>query len=67
MQPLSIVALLLAAANAHGAGPGLGLKLDPSLSAPVPGSEERLPVFIDADDIRGHQDRDVEARGSARF
>ncbi|MGH8662850.1 MAG: LPS-assembly protein LptD, partial [Burkholderiales bacterium] len=67
LQPLSIVALLLAAANAHGAGPGLGLKLDPSLSAPVPGSEERLPVFIDADDIRGHQDRDVEARGSARF
>jgi LPS-assembly protein len=69
LPPLSIVALLLAAANAHGAGSGLGLKLDPSLStpAPAPGSEERLPVFIDADQIRGHQETDVEARGSARF
>jgi LPS-assembly protein len=67
LQPLSIVALLFAAANAHGAGSGLGLKLDPSLSTPAPGSEERLPVFIDADELRGHQERDVEARGSARF
>jgi LPS-assembly protein len=67
LQPLSVVALLFAAANAHGAGSGLGLKLDPSLSAPAPGSEERLPVFIDADEIRGRQERDVEARGSARF
>ncbi len=67
LQPLSIVALLFAAANAHGAGSGLGLKLDPALSTPAPGSEERLPVFIDADELRGHQERDVEARGSARF
>jgi LPS-assembly protein len=67
LQPLSIVALLFAAAHAHGAGSGLGLKLDPSLSTPAPESEEHLPVFIDADELRGRQEHDVEARGSARF
>ena len=67
LQPLSVVALLVVAGSAHAAGSGLGLKLDPVLSAPAPGSDERLPVFIDADEIRGRQERDIEARGAARL
>ncbi|MCC7082922.1 MAG: LPS-assembly protein LptD [Burkholderiales bacterium] len=67
LPPLSVVALLVAAANAHGAGSGLGLKLDPSLSTPALENDEGLPVFVDANEIRGRLERDVEARGSARF
>ena len=66
-QPISIVALLIVAANAHGAGSGLGLKLDPSLAPPPATSDKQAPVFIDADEIRGRQGRDVEAQGSARL
>lgn len=75
LQPLGVVALILAAANAQAAGaelkqaagPGLGLKLDPALSAPPPSDGERTPVFVDADEIRGRQGHDVEARGAARL
>jgi LPS-assembly protein len=67
LQPLGAVALLVMAAHAHAAGSGLGLKLDPALSAPAPGKDERLPIFVDADEIRGRQEHDIEARGSARL
>jgi LPS-assembly protein len=67
LQPLGVVALLLAAANAHPAGSGLGLKLDPALSAPLLKADDRNPVFVDADELRGRQGRDIEARGDARL
>jgi LPS-assembly protein len=67
LRPLGIFALLAATANAHGAGSGLGLKLDPTLAPPPRTADEGRPVFIDADEVRGRQDHDIEARGRARL
>ena len=59
--------LLILAAEVHAAGSGLGLKLDPQLQPPALTGQEKLPVFIEADRLQGHQDRDFEAQGNARF
>lgn len=67
LPPLGILMLLMLAAESHGAGAGLGLKLDRNLGTPALADDERLPVFIDADQIQGHQETDVEATGSARL
>lgn len=67
LPPLGIIMLLMLAAETHGAGAGLGLKLDRNLGTPNLTGNERLPVFIDADQIQGHQETDVEATGSARL
>lgn len=67
LPPLGILMLLMLAAEAQGAGAGLGLRLDRSLGTPAPAGNERLPVFIDADQIQGHQETDVEATGKARL
>jgi LPS-assembly protein len=64
---LSLIALALLGAHAHAQSGGLGLKLDRSLVSPSVSANERLPVFVEADDIQGHQDRDLEARGNARL
>jgi hypothetical protein len=49
LPPLGIFMLLMLAAESHGAGAGLGLKLDRNLGTPALTGNERLPVFIDAD------------------
>ena len=67
LPPLGALVMLVIAAEAQAAGSGLGLKLDRELQPPPPAGNERLPVFIDADELRGHQERDFEARGAARF
>ncbi|MCC6535215.1 MAG: LPS-assembly protein LptD [Burkholderiales bacterium] len=66
LQPLGVLALVTCAAAVHAAGSGLGLKLDRALQAPALG-DEKLPIFIDAEQLRGHQERDFEALGDARF
>ena len=67
LPPLGALVLLMLAAEAQAAGSGLGLKLDPQLQPPALTGQEKLPVFIDADRLQGHQDRDFEAQGNARF
>ena len=65
LQPLSVAVLMTLSAGAASAG--LGLKLDSAL-LPGPAVEtERLPAFIDADELQGRQERDVEGRGNVRF
>lgn len=67
LPPLGILMLLMLAADAQGAEGGLGLRLDRSLATPVLTGNERLPVFIDADQLQGRQETDVEASGKARL
>jgi len=67
LPPLGVLVLMMFAAETQAAGSGLGLKLDRELDTPALSGNERLPIFIDADQLQGHQDRDFEARGSARF
>ena len=67
LPPLGVFVLMMLAAKAQAAGSGLGLKLERALETPSSAGDERLPIFIDADQLQGHQDRDFEARGSARF
>jgi len=67
LQPLGVLALLALAAEAQGATSGLGLKLDRTLQPPAAGSEQRVPVFIDADELQGQQDREVEGRGNVHL
>lgn len=68
LPPLGILTLVMLTAQAHAqSAGGLGLKLDRTLGPPVLTGNERLPVFIDADQIQGHQETDVEATGHARL
>lgn len=64
---LGMVALLALGAPADAATPALGLKLEPALLPDPADRKERVPVFIEADELQGHQQRDVEARGKARL
>jgi len=67
LQPLGVLALIALVAEAQGAGSGLGLKLDRAMQTPAAGSEERVPVFIDADELQGRPDNEVEGRGNVRL
>lgn len=74
--PLTALALLCGCAAANAAdSPALGLKpgdgglqlrLQPSLLR-LPFDDRALPLFVDADDLRGHQDREIEAEGTVRL
>jgi LPS-assembly protein len=47
---------------------GLKLKPQPALMLiPPPSRDEVVPLFIDADRIQGHNDRETEAEGNARL
>jgi LPS-assembly protein len=46
---------------------GLALKLQPSLLRLPPDSNEKLPLFVEADNVQGHQDRELEAEGTVRL
>ena len=45
---------------------GLQLKLQPSLLR-LPHENSGLPLFVDADNVQGHQDRELEAEGTVRL
>jgi len=49
-----------------GAG-GLQLKLQPSFIRMPPDNKDPLPLFVNADNIQGHQDQEIEAEGAVRL
>ena len=46
---------------------GLQLKPQSSLIRIAPDNKDRVPLFVEADRIQGHQDRELEAEGSVRL
>ena len=46
---------------------GLQLKLQPSLIRISPDNKDQVPLFVDADNIQGHQDSELEAEGTVRL
>ena len=67
LQPLGIAAFLTFVAQAHGAESGIGLQIDRGMQTPPLDDKERLPVFVEADELRGQQEQEVEARGRVRL
>jgi len=71
MQKLRItrlsLAVLCALPLAAGAQQGLQLKSQPTLMLIPPSPKESLPLFIEADVLRGHQDQETEAEGGVRL
>lgn len=61
------LAVLCALPLAAGAQQGLKLKTQPELIPIAPTLKEELPVFLEADRLQGHQDREIEAQGNARL
>jgi LPS-assembly protein len=46
---------------------GLRLKLQPSFIRIPPDNKDTVPLFVDADRVQGHQDREIEAEGAVRL
>ena len=46
---------------------GLQLKLQPSFIRIPPTNKDPVPLFVDADNIQGHHERELEAEGSVRL
>lgn len=67
LPPLGAAALLALAAEVQAAEPGLGLRLDRRMLGPSLDTGDRLPVFVEADELRGLQDQQIEARGAVRI
>lgn len=71
MQKLRItrlsLAVLCALPLAAGAQQGLQLKSQPTLMLIPPLPKESVPLFIEADVLRGHQDQETEAEGGVRL
>ncbi|HKU70882.1 MAG TPA: LPS-assembly protein LptD [Burkholderiales bacterium] len=61
------LAVLCAFPLAAGAQQGLKLKSQPSLILIPPTLNEQVPLFLEADQVRGHNDRDLEAEGDVRL
>ncbi len=61
------LAVLCALPLAAGAQQELKLKLEPTLTLTPPSSKEEVPLFLDADRLRGHNDRETEAEGNVRM
>jgi LPS-assembly protein len=61
------LAVLCAIPLAAGAQQGLQLKSQPTLMLLPPDTPEPLPVFLEADTLRGHAEKETEAEGSARL
>ena len=73
---IALPLLLSAAAVTAADGPALGLKpagdsvslkLQPSLLRLPTTNTGALPLFVEADNIQGHQDRELEAEGTVRL
>jgi LPS-assembly protein len=52
---------------AAGAQQGLQLKTQPTLVLVPPAIKEQLPVFLEADRVQGHAEKEVEAIGTVRL
>jgi LPS-assembly protein len=61
------LAVLCALPLAAGAQEGLKLKTQPTLILVPPTLKEELPVFLEADRLQGHTDKETEAIGSVRL
>src|SRR5687768_5111359 len=61
------LAVLCALPLAAGAQQGLQLKSQPSLILVPPTLREELPVFLEADRVEGHSEKEVEATGTVRL
>lgn len=61
------LAVLCALPMAAGAQQGLKLKTQPTLTLVPPAVEEEVPLFLEADRLQGHNDRETEATGNARL
>jgi LPS-assembly protein len=62
--PLALCCALSFAAHAQ---EGLKLKSEPSLRLIAPADSDALPLFIEADRLQGHAERDTEAEGNVRL
>jgi len=67
LHPLAFAAFCLMAGPAAAADDEVRLKLQPGLIRLPPHLEQPTPVFIEADKLQGHQDRETEAEGNARL
>ena len=65
LQMLCVIALLALGAHAYAAG--LGLRPDPHLHSEPQSGTQRFPIFLDADELQGRQERDIEGRGNVRL
>jgi len=61
------LAVMCALPLAAGAQQGLKLKSQPTLILIPPSLKEEVPVFLEADRLQGHNDRETEAEGSVRL
>lgn len=61
------LAVLCALPLAAGAQQGLQLKTQPTLILVPPTVREEVPVFLEADRVQGHAEKEVEAIGSVRL
>jgi LPS-assembly protein len=48
-------------------GPQLRLQPSPSFTRIPPDNKDPVPIFVEADRIQGHQDREIEAEGTVRL
>jgi LPS-assembly protein len=61
------IAILCALPFAASAETGLKLKMQPALQLVPPASEESIPVFLEADRLQGHTEREIEAEGQVKL
>jgi LPS-assembly protein len=61
------LAVLCALPLSAGAQQGLKLKPQPTLTLHPPAAKEDVPLFLDADRLQGHNDRETEAIGDVRL
>jgi LPS-assembly protein len=66
MKSISI-AILCALPLAATAGTGLKLKMQRTLELTPPPPEDSVPVFLEADRLRGHTEREIEAEGHVKL
>ncbi len=59
--------ILCFAGGVYAEEPGLKLRMQPELIPYALGREDQTDLFIDADLIEGHQERDLQASGSVRL
>lgn len=61
------LAVLCALPLTAGAQQGLRLKSQPTLTLAPPSIREDVPLFLEADQLQGHSDRETEAAGDVRL
>ena len=59
--------ILYAAGGVHAEEPGLKLQLQPGLIPYSLGRDDPTELFLDADNVEGHQDRELDATGGVRL